>query len=144
MRWQAPLSIAVHAPGTDFDTTLASILYLRNCHPDGEIVEKLASFHIFFEGKHMPNKIPVFDYKLEVAYVCPEVAPYYNKSRSRMYKTIKKLSFPINLARNIAREAALTHFVFASDIELYPSPNLVDNFLEMISTTNSSLMNGNK
>ena len=31
------------------------------------------------------------------------------------------LTYPINVGRNIARESALTHFVFASDIELYPN-----------------------
>lgn len=40
--------------------------------------------------------------------------------------------YPINVARNIARDAALTHFIFASDIELYPSPEFVPKFLEMI------------
>lgn len=142
-RWQSPLSVALYAPGTDFETTLASILYLRNCHPDGEIVEKFASFHILFENKHMPKKIPIYDNQLEVSYVCPDVAPYENSSLSMMYKTKNKLLFPINLARNVAREAALTYFVLASDIELYPSRNMVDNFFEMIAA-NSNWTKGNK
>ena len=32
----------------------------------------------------------------------------------------------------MARETATTHFVFPSDIELYPSPNLIPSFLDMI------------
>ena len=40
--------------------------------------------------------------------------------------------YPINVARNIARESANTHFVFPADIELYPSPGLIPDFLEMI------------
>jgi hypothetical protein len=34
--------------------------------------------------------------------------------------------------RNVARETSTTHFVFPSDIELYPSPNLIPPFLEMV------------
>jgi len=34
----------------------------------------------------------------------------------------------VNIARNVARTSALTHFVLMSDIELLPSPNLALNF----------------
>lgn len=49
-----------------------------------------------------------------------------------MYKNEKKLLYPVNVGRNIARESAITHYTLASDIELYPNPGLPDNFLEMI------------
>lgn len=35
----------------------------------------------------------------------------------------------MNVGRNIARDAAMTHFILASDIELYPNPGLVKRFL---------------
>ncbi|KOB64723.1 N-acetyl lactosaminide beta-1,3-N-acetyl glucosaminyl transferase [Operophtera brumata] len=44
----------------------------------------------------------------------------------------KGILYPVNVARNIAREAALTHYILPSDIELYPSPNLPPRFLNMI------------
>ena len=34
----------------------------------------------------------------------------------------------------ISRETATTYFILASDIELYPSPNLIPKFLHMVST----------
>lgn len=40
--------------------------------------------------------------------------------------------FYINIARNIARDAAITHYILPSDIELYPSDNLIPKFLRMI------------
>ena len=40
--------------------------------------------------------------------------------------------FYINVARNIARDGATTHFLLASDIELYPSVDLVPQFLTML------------
>ena len=48
------------------------------------------------------------------------------------YKKKLNLDYPVNVARNVARITAATHFVFPSDIELYPSPNLITDFLAMI------------
>lgn len=46
--------------------------------------------------------------------------------------------YPVNVGRNIARDAAMTHFILASDIELYPNPGLVRKFLEMIARKGDS------
>ncbi len=40
------------------------------------------------------------------------------------YKDVHQLEYPINVARNVARETANTYFIFSSDIELYPSPGV--------------------
>ncbi|RXG55109.1 Beta-1,4-glucuronyltransferase 1 [Armadillidium vulgare] len=45
---------------------------------------------------------------------------------------LKGLLYPVNVGRNIARTNAATYFVFASDIELYPSINVIPEFLKMI------------
>uniref|UniRef100_A0A182SIB8 Uncharacterized protein n=1 Tax=Anopheles maculatus TaxID=74869 RepID=A0A182SIB8_9DIPT len=106
-RWNAPVSLALHAPGTDFVPTINSIKYLRDCVP-----------------KH--NQV------LDTPYNCSLAIPYFNVSAAQLYKTQKKLLYPVNVGRNIARDAAMTHFLLASDIELYPNPGLVHKFLEMI------------
>ena len=49
------------------------------------------------------------------------------------------LDYPVNIARNVARATAATHFVFPSDIELYPSPNLIIDFLAMIRRNDAQL-----
>lgn len=41
-------------------------------------------------------------------------------------------TYPVNVGRNIARDAAQTYFVLASDIELYPNPGFIEMFLQMI------------
>ena len=48
------------------------------------------------------------------------------------YKERKGILYPVNVARNIARESAATHFVFPSDIELYPSPGMDKSSVEAI------------
>ena len=40
------------------------------------------------------------------------------------YRSINNLTYPVNVGRNIARQSATSHFVFPSDIELYPSPGM--------------------
>ena len=46
------------------------------------------------------------------------------------------LTYPINVGRNIAREAANSHYILPSDIEMYPSPGLIPSFLKMITNGN--------
>ena len=43
------------------------------------------------------------------------------------YRSINNLTYPVNVGRNIARQSATSHFVFPSDIELYPSPGMFKN-----------------
>lgn len=49
--------------------------------------------------------------------------------------------YPINVARNVARETAQTHFVFSSDIELYPTRALIPKFLDMVLDSTNSTQN---
>lgn len=132
IRWEAPLSVALYAPGDDFDVTLRLILFLRNCHLQGYLVQQYATFHIFFDAKFIPKNIPRDFFAEEKSFFCPDVEPDWNFPRNRTFKMQKSLPYPVNIGRNLARDAALTHFVLASDIELYPSRNLIEKFFEMI------------
>lgn len=131
-RWNAPVSLAMHAPGTDFVPTVNAVKYLRDCLPESHLVRQFVTFHIYFSSKHIPKNVPKYDKVLEPPFNCSLPAPYFNVSSSQLYKTQKKLLYPVNVGRNIARDASMTHFILASDIELYPNPGLVHKFLEMI------------
>ncbi|XP_065357198.1 beta-1,4-glucuronyltransferase 1 [Calliphora vicina] len=131
-RWNAPISIAMHAPGTDFQPTLDAIKYLRDCLPESNLVRSYATFHVYFSTKHIPKSIPKPSDALKMGYNCSLPAPYVNQTSGHLYKAQKKLLYPVNVGRNIARDSAITHFILASDIELYPNPGLVKKFLEMI------------
>ncbi|KAI9578977.1 hypothetical protein GQX74_005860 [Glossina fuscipes] len=101
--------------------------YLRGCLPESNLVRMFVTFHIFFSTKHIPKTVPKHYAVLKTGYNCSLPAPYVNVSLGHLYKTQKKLLYPVNVGRNIARDAATTHFILASDIELYPSPGLMKN-----------------
>ncbi|XP_018326869.1 beta-1,4-glucuronyltransferase 1-like [Agrilus planipennis] len=129
-RWQGPISVAVFAPGEDFFRTIDSIAYLRNCEMD--LIEKYVTFHLFFPEDHLPQSSTPLSSLYKDEYDCSEEAPSVLEENS--YRKKNELSFPINVARNIAKDNAQTYIVFPSDIELYPSPGLIPKFLKMFST----------
>jgi beta-1,4-glucuronyltransferase 1 len=96
----------------------------------------LAYFQLVFQ-------VPKQDKVLIPPYNCSQNPPYYNASSITLYKTQKKLLYPVNVGRNVARDAAMTHFLLASDIELYPNPGLVRKFLEMIARNDAPLRRKN-
>lgn len=88
-------------------------------------------------------QVPKYNKILDIPYNCSISPPYSNVSINQLYKTQKKLLYPVNVGRNIARDAAMTHFILASDIELYPNPGLVKKFLEMIARNDQPLQRKN-
>ncbi|XP_059622670.1 beta-1,4-glucuronyltransferase 1-like isoform X2 [Phlebotomus argentipes] len=141
-RWRAPVGMSLFAPGTDFQPTIDSIRYLRDCTgDDGELLKRFMTFHIFFHVDHIPISVPRAEDLLAAPFKCPEVAPFESFKHEDMFKTLKQLTYPINVGRNVARDAAITHFVFPSDIELYPSLEVVPKFLEMIARNEGPLRN---
>lgn len=84
-----------------------------------------------------PNQV------LSEPFNCSLTPPYLNVSADQMYKAQKKLLYPVNVGRNVAREMAQTHYILPSDIELYPSPNIIPQFLEMIAENKGPLLSKN-
>uniref|UniRef100_A0A146LP98 N-acetyllactosaminide beta-1,3-N-acetylglucosaminyltransferase n=3 Tax=Lygus hesperus TaxID=30085 RepID=A0A146LP98_LYGHE len=137
-RWRGPISLALHAPGTDFNTTLWTMRYLRDC--GSQPVADLVTFHVYFPSKHLPKSIPKGSSVFETKYNCTLPPPWVNAST---YKSQKKLLYPVNVGRNVAREMASTFYILASDIELYPSPGVIGDFLEMIRRQDAPLRHKN-
>lgn len=97
------------------------------------MVKLLATFHIYFDNDHFPKEIPLTTKVATSNHDCEITPPFkLNNNDTERYKTEHNLFYPVNVGRNVARDAALTHFILASDIELYPSSGLVDKFLKMI------------
>ncbi|EDW76380.2 uncharacterized protein Dwil_GK15424 [Drosophila willistoni] len=145
-RWQAPISFAIHAPGYDLNSTLDAIQYVKNCLPGSHYINDYVTFHVYFSNLHMPVYVPLNEADvLNWPYKCMEengtlaTPPYTQVPREAMYKVKANLTYPINVGRNIARQASNTHFIFACDIELYPSVGFVEQFLDMVARNNSVL-----
>ncbi|XP_072385037.1 beta-1,4-glucuronyltransferase 1-like [Diabrotica undecimpunctata] len=133
-RWKGPISVALYAPGYDFYTTLQSIAYLRKCSNTSSLISDFITFHIFFDNQHFPqrNGSPLLEAYKDV-FDCSQRPPYETKKDEDMYKQKNNLFYPINVARNVAKLNVQTHFVFPSDIELYPTRNFIPKFFELIS-----------
>ncbi|KAK7072344.1 hypothetical protein SK128_025860 [Halocaridina rubra] len=127
-RWQGPVSVAVYAPGTDFNATVHTILYLRDCWAEG--IKKYVTFHLFFHVSHTPKQVPSTEELLRRKTDCGLEPPKW--ANVTTYRQQKKLLYPVNVARNTARLAAQTYFVFPSDVELYPSVNFIPEFFKML------------
>ena len=102
----------------------------RDCSPSN-LVRDFATFHIIFDLAHIPVKVADHRSFLTKGLVNCE-KPERLSGNFTTYKKRLNLDYPVNIARNVARATAGTHFVFPSDIELYPSPNLIRDFLAMI------------
>ncbi len=68
------------------------------------------------------------------------LSPTANITYSGTYRLDRNLDFPINTARNVAREAASSHWILQSDNELIPSPGLAPKFLDMIAKGEESAL----
>jgi N-acetyllactosaminide beta-1,3-N-acetylglucosaminyltransferase len=129
-RWEAPLSVAVYAPGSDFNSTQKAIFHLRNCIDEKELVKDFVSFHIFFEKEFSDEIISGSYEEAEKALDCSE--NYLANLSKETFKSTHNLTYPVNVARNLARNSSMTHLVLVSDIELYPSVKFIDNFFNML------------
>ncbi|XP_068201093.1 beta-1,4-glucuronyltransferase 1-like isoform X1 [Palaemon carinicauda] len=133
-RWQGPVSVAVYTPGLDFNATVQTILYLRDCWAEG--IKKYVTFHLFFDVSHTPKTIPTTEEVLRKKTDCGQEPPKWTNVTT--YRQEKKLLYPVNVARNTARTAAQTYFVFPSDVELYPSTNFIQEFFKMLKHPDAS------
>lgn len=140
-RWQGPVSLAMHAPGTDFAPTLEAIRYARDCL--SPLVSELVTFHVFFGSRHVPKQVPSAESVMTDSANCSVPAPWVNVSSTALYKTKAKILYPVNIGRNVARDSAVTHYILPSDIELYPSPGLIQNFLDMVRRQEPPLLHAN-
>lgn len=132
-RWKGPISIAIYTPGHDLETTMNIIFHLRNCNINKNLVREFVSFSIFFDKmeKNIENILTMYE-RMEVNRTCSEAEVFLNLPAEESYRFKENLSYPINVARNIARDTAMTHFIFPCDIELYPNPNFIDGFFRII------------
>lgn len=52
-RWDGPLSVAVYTPGSDYESAIRSMAYLRQC--TGPDIRQRVSFHLVLDERHFPT-----------------------------------------------------------------------------------------
>lgn len=142
-RWRGPISVAVHTPGEDFITMLEAIWHLRECSGT-TLIKEYVTFHFYFHHQHAPEEVYSPEKAGNLTFDCTKPRPYINVNTSNLYKSKNELIYPVNLARNIARDSSQTHYVLAADIELYPSLGIIDKFLTMIAESNDPRLKRDK
>lgn len=137
--WSGPISLAIYAPGPQFEETLTRIGTYYECSPESiaKRVRERVTFHIFFETKSLDEMKDfrstggLYGKMLPKIHNCAQ--PEFPMKKKSSFLKKHKIMFPINVARNIAKESAETYFVLVSDIELYPNPpDLISQFLSLI------------
>jgi PREDICTED: similar to AGAP009403-PA len=141
-RWKGPLSAAIYVPGDDILISLRLITYMRKCRDP--CISHNVTWHMVFDSKlGFKDDIPYPD-----GFFREDEINCESNSYTKIYSTYKstfrkkhKLLYPINVLRNVARLAAKTKYLLASDIELYPSINIIPMFQELLTRKKQSFEN---
>lgn len=122
--WEGPVSVAVFVPDYDADIVTKQLVHMCHCLPNMSKV----SVHYVFPANDTPfvqtQPSIVFD---------PTYCVISDTSDVLSYRASKRLRYPVNVCRNVAKKAAPTYFVLVSDVELIPSEKLASKFMEMTS-----------
>lgn len=118
--WDGPVSVACYLPGSDVIRALKALETLCACEP----AMKNVSVHVVFHAEHPLNASSADRNASEACTVPPS---WLHSSRWGL-----QLPYPVNVARNVARQAVRTEFLLVADIELFPSAGLATGFLEML------------
>lgn len=132
-RWEGFISLSVYAPGDDFKLAVNTIYYLRQCGL--KCISERVNFHMIYDTLYAPANVtvpaaylatPNFDCNIPL----DESMRLLNINTD--FRGSKSLPYPINVLRNVARIASKTKYLFASDIELYPSVGIVPAFFKLL------------
>lgn len=140
-RWDGPLSVAVYAPGDDFQLCLRLIYFMRTCRH--ECVRNNVSWHLIYDIRKGPDpeKLSFPEEMADITnYNCSMNFENFYSVHTSVYRVENKLPYPINVARNVARLSAKTKYLLASDIELYPSVNIVKMFKKLLERERNNLV----
>lgn len=162
-RWDGPISIAIFCPGQEMLVAISLIQFIRQCLPGplSACARDKITWHLVYNRAHGPPKDQIKYPKHYIDSVnfplfasankCPKLLGpdpsntisqfeeqlcHRNGLYPRNYRKQFSLIYPINVLRNTARLAAQTYHILASDIELYPSSNLVPMFTQLVNKHN--------
>jgi N-acetyllactosaminide beta-1,3-N-acetylglucosaminyltransferase len=138
-RWAGPVSLAIYAPHNDFYVALQAISYLRQCSSPG--IKTWVTVHFIFDLEFWPGLPKAYHSLLSMkaeewddpAICNNKNSNNNNKSWTPSYRQQAGLSYPINIARNVARTRAYTYHILETELHflLFPT-NLEPKFVKLI------------
>ncbi|XP_065336010.1 beta-1,4-glucuronyltransferase 1-like [Cloeon dipterum] len=120
-RWQGPLSVAVFAEEQDLGRVLWGIARLRVCRP---AIRQHVAFHLVSPLGAAVHRTPILPPGADAGCHPDDTDHRQDKNYAR-----SRVPYPVNLARNVARRAVQTEFVFVVDVDMLPSAKLREMFL---------------
>ncbi len=130
-RWNEHISVGVYSPGDEFKLVVNLIYYLRKCKHS--CVKTKTSWHLVYDTNFGPQSNSSFPYSYVNNNIdCSQSFNDIVDKFSSTFRSDHSLPYPINVIRNVARINAQTNYIFASDIELYPSVGIVPAFFELL------------
>jgi len=131
-RWDGHISVGVYSPGDELKLVVNLIYYLRECKHS--CVKTKTSWHLVYDTNFGPQSNSSFPYSYvnDMNFDCSQSFKEIVDKFNVRFRSDRALPYPINVCRNVARLNAGTNYVFASDIELYPSVGIVSAFLELL------------
>ncbi|CAB3378815.1 Hypothetical predicted protein [Cloeon dipterum] len=120
-RWQGPLSVAVFAEEQDLGRVLWGIARLRVCLP---AIRQHVAFHLVSPLGAAVHRAPILPPGADAGCHPDDTDHQQDKNYAR-----SRVPYPVNLARNVARRAVQTEFVFVVDVDMLPSAKLREMFL---------------
>ncbi|KAG5311768.1 B4GA1 glucuronyltransferase, partial [Acromyrmex insinuator] len=121
-RWEGPLSLAIFAPGLDAGLAVVQLDRACRCEPAMYKV----SVHLVFPA----GRPPALSAISRIQGDCAASDLQWRQAETERRK--RRMTYPINVTRNVARTMANTSRVLVSDIELLPSARLASGFMEMV------------
>ncbi|XP_030763588.1 beta-1,4-glucuronyltransferase 1-like [Sitophilus oryzae] len=134
--WEGPISIAAYIPDGNPQAILQQFLQFCYCIPEMSKV----SLHLVFK-KEIEDVINSFNFELYVPPANCDIQSFVklvsgqtlsNNNSVKTKSSDNDSWYPINVGRNVARQAAFTDYVMVCDVELMPSHDLASRFMQML------------
>uniref|UniRef100_A0A1A9X059 Uncharacterized protein n=1 Tax=Glossina brevipalpis TaxID=37001 RepID=A0A1A9X059_9MUSC len=129
-RWHGPISLTLFVNGDDFHQAQNIILYLIKCTEFSIKIRWFVTFNFIMHEDHIWRHIPKSEKDFMSRTVDCINSPF--SSHNETYRQQKKLPYPSNMARNVARQTVSTYYVLSLDLNYLPSAKFIENFLEMV------------
>ena len=82
--WDGPISMAIYTPGSDFQTAVQSINYLRKCHNS---IRFKVTFHLVLDERHVPS-VDSVDKEEKELIDCLQRPPSLNLPQNKTFRQV--------------------------------------------------------